>query len=122
MVRLLFLLLIITSSAMAQDGAAIITKINWQDGKVIDELKYERQSYFKIDEPGGMLNVGGKQYRFDNFMETDSVTTYDIVSEPNKVFIYLKKERCLVQKNVKYSESHGLETWFKYCLKNEFEL
>ena len=123
---LFIVMMMVTLSSYAQievGGQATVKKINWQDGKIIDEVNYDGITKFSIIEKDSMLILGNDEHQIIEIISKDSVVTYKLEGKVNKEFDY--KDGILTQKNIGW-RSHGLETWFVYSLivkknENEFE-
>jgi len=118
-----FLLGILVAKAQINvEGKATIKQVDWQDGKVIGEKFFVKESNFAINEIDSVLTLGIEEYKIIEIQPTDSVITYLCENKPDKEYVYNLDDK-LTQKNVKW-RSHGLETWFIYTLissGNEFE-
>lgn len=105
-------------------GQASVKKINWQDGKIIEQQEYQYLTNFTISEKDSLIVLGKENHKISQIIATDSVVTYIVVGMTDKEYVY-DYDITFTQKNIKW-RSHGLETWFQYKLwkpknNNEFE-
>jgi len=118
-----WLVIVANAQNEVKEDFATVKKINWQDGKIIDQTEYPFKSKLAISEIDSTLLVGSEHLNIIEIIATDSVVTYLAKDKPDKEYVYDYNGK-LTQKNIKW-RSHGIETWFVYELinknNNEFE-